>query len=236
MPKNQPKYFILILLFTAILAFGIYKLLNLNSNKPIQATKQSLKKTSSQKIFFPINNYSNRLNFRRFGQLVKPEDSESLICGRPFEGFHTGDDLEISGSEVNQEIPVFSIADGQVLSISKVDGYGGLLIIGYQLNNQTITAYYGHINLKTVKVKENEVVVPGQLLAYLGDQCSQQSGFERKHLHFSLHKGSEIDLLGYITDSSQLKDWLNPYQELIRLKAKIPSPFTLDNSRLTPEI
>lgn len=166
----------------------------------------------STKYFYPISNYDQRITAKTFGQLITPEDAKKLPCGALFSGFHTGDDLETTPEEANQDIPVYSIADGKVLSVSHISGYGGMIVASYILGPQQVTAYYGHIDLASATIKPNEDVRAGEKLAILGKACSAETDFERKHLHFALHKGTGVDYRGYVSSASELSDWLDPQE------------------------
>lgn len=154
----------------------------------------------------PISNYASRLTVRKFGQLVTPADAKTLVCGATFTGYHTGDDLETTPSEQNQPIPVSSVADGKIISVSWVKGYGGLIVAQYP----DFTAYYGHIDLSSTTLKSGDKITRGEFLANLGRGCSSQTDGERKHLHFALHRGLSTDLRGYVSAQNQLLNWLDP--------------------------
>jgi murein DD-endopeptidase MepM/ murein hydrolase activator NlpD len=173
---------------------------------------------STATFVYPITGYRARLQFRDFGKLVTPAQAKQLPCGFPFSGYHTGDDLEITPEEQNQEIPVYAVTSGQIISAGNVSGYGGLIVMrwpGY-------TAYYGHISLPSLGVSGGQEVTAGQKLAVLGNACSAQTDFERKHLHFAIHKGDTIDVRGYVQDTSELNAWENPNLFLVREEAKEP--------------
>lgn len=174
------------------------------------------------RYFYPISNYNNRINLRGYGKLVKLNDREPLACGVAFSGYHTGDDLEAAENEINQEMPVFAIARGKIVKAEFVKGYGGLIVIESMINDETITVYYGHIKLSSTDFKAGGQVKAGQRIAVLGDACSSETDGERKHLHFAIHQGREIDLYGYVNREADLKNWLNPSLYLAQLKAKNP--------------
>ncbi len=172
--------------------------------------------------FYPITNYASRITNRWYGKLITAADSKSLACGQPYQGYHTGDDLEVTKTELNQPVPVFAIARGTVLSAGPVSGYGGLIVIEHNLGNQTVTAYYGHINLSQTTVTQGQTVQAGQQITVLGDNCSSQTGGERKHLHFAIHQGSAVDVRGYVPNQATLANWLNPKENLASLNAQTP--------------
>jgi len=44
----------------------------------------------------------------------------------------------------------------------------------------------------------------------LGDHESAETDGERKHLHFGIHKGSDIDMRGYVAIEEELENWIDP--------------------------
>jgi murein DD-endopeptidase MepM/ murein hydrolase activator NlpD len=177
---------------------------------------------SQAAYYYPISNYINRITNRHYGQSITATNREGLPCGAAFSGLHTGDDLEVTSDELNKEVPVYAITDGTVRQASQVSGYGGLIVIQHQLNDQTVTAYYGHINLSKTTVKTNDKVKAGQPITVLGDACSSQTDNERKHLHFAIHQGDALNVKGYVTSQADLAAWLNPKETLEGLKAQNP--------------
>ena len=169
-----------------------------------------------------MTRYASRITNRWYGKKIVPSDNQGLPCGAPFSGYHVGDDLEVDQTELNADVPVYSIADGQVRQVSTVGGYGGLIVMQYTLNNQTVTAYYGHVNIARASVKAGDSVRAGEQLAVLGNACSTQTSGERKHLHFAIHKGSAIDVRGYAPTPDQLAAWLNPKETLAAVGAQEP--------------
>jgi murein DD-endopeptidase MepM/ murein hydrolase activator NlpD len=168
---------------------------------------------------YPISDYNNRIKYKAFGQYFIGTEPIPA-CGRQFTGYHDADDLEISEAEASTDVPVYAIADGTIRQISTVSGYGGLLILQVNLEGQEVTVNYGHVSISSVKVRVGDVVKTGQFLANLGKGCSMETDGERKHLHFAIHKGSQIDLAGYVPTQAELADWLNPKEELAKIGAK----------------
>ncbi len=160
-------------------------------------------------LYYPMTNYESRVLVRSFGQLVRPTDAVSP-CGAPFSGYHVADDLEVTINELNEEVAVYAIADGTVRQVGAVSGYGGLLVLETTINGQKYTVYYGHIDLNSTDLRVGDSVGLGQRLALLGAQCSSQTGGERKHLHFAIHKGLIVDVRGYVPNPSTLDSWVNP--------------------------
>ncbi len=212
-----------ILIFTLALIFFSLIPKALPSPKPaspLPAPQSS--GTPHSAIFYPITNYASRLSLRHFGQHLSPRDVGSVPCGEAFTGFHTGDDLEISPDEKDEDVPVYSVSKGTVTSVDSVSGYGGLIIISSELAGQPVTLYYGHVSLGSVIPAKGASVSPGEKLALLGAGCTRETSNERKHLHFGIHKGQTIDLRGYVQNQSDLTDWLNPEETLRSVSAISP--------------
>lgn len=172
--------------------------------------------------YYPLTRYQDRITVRWFGKGVAHADRIGLPCGDLFHGFHTADDLEAFPEELDREVPVFAIADGTVRQVGAVNGYGGLVVIKHVLNGKPMTVYYGHIDLGQTKVEEGDTVTAGKLITFLGDHCSSETSFERKHLHFGIHNDPDIDVRGYVLTQEDLRAWLNPKEILSQLKATEP--------------
>jgi murein DD-endopeptidase MepM/ murein hydrolase activator NlpD len=181
---------------------------------------QTVKPTPISNYYYPITDYNQRIQIHSYGTLVNPGDERVLVCGRAFSGYHTGDDLEIKPGEANIDVPIKAIATGTIKQVSWVSGYGGLIVADHNLKGQVVTAYYGHINLNSVSLKTGDGVAAGQVIGNLGQGCSQQTDFERKHLHFDIHKGTTLDVRGYVPSLSVLSQWLDPKVGLSLIGAK----------------
>ena len=46
-------------------------------------------------------------------------------------------------------------------------------------------------------------------MAVLGQGYSAETSDERKHLHLGIHKGSGIELKGYVSNKDQLTEWID---------------------------
>ncbi len=235
MRQKRIKIFSLVLALVAILilGMGVYFVVHTKKIQTSTTTKTPMisqltlsstpTKTVTSQFYYPISNYSQRKTLKWFGKDVTAADTKAEMCGANFTGYHVGDDLEILPGELNADVPVYSIADGVVREAQYVSGYGGLIVIQSEINNQTVTAYYGHINLASLQVKVGDKITAGQRLANLGAACSSQTDGERKHLHFAIHKSSAIDARGYVQNQAELSAWLDPSQFLVQLQAQLPA-------------
>lgn len=179
--------------------------------------------TGGNLVFFPMTNYRDRITNRKHGQLITPKDTQGLPCGTIFEGYHLGDDLEVTSAEVQAEVLVYAVADGVVRKKELVNGYGGLLVIEHTLDGQSFTANYGHIRMENNSLQVNDHVLAGQKIAVLGSGCSDDTDNERKHLHFAIRKGTTIGVKGYTDSQNELNEqWVNPTDFLETRKAILP--------------
>lgn len=214
------KMIIFGIIVLAILA-GVFFIVNKkNSDKPGQSVALPDQNTTKESgFYYPISDYDERLKIRKFGTRVVPGDEVSLACGQPFDGYHTGDDLEILPGEENAAIPVRAITDGVVERVGEVSGYGGLVIISHDLQDKKATAYYGHLSLSSIPHKKGDSISGGEVIGNLGKGCSEETDFERKHLHFDIYSDSGIDLRGYTDNKNELSLWLDPKTLLMELSA-----------------
>ncbi len=149
-------------------------------------------------VTFPVEEYAARRTSKTFGEYIQDR----------FRGYHVGDDVEFV--DVAAEVPVVAIAEGSVEEVEWVSGYGGLIRMKHTIENDTVTALYGHVDLKSAEVEVGDSVKIGQFLANLGDHESQETDGERKHLHFGLYRGSERRMDGYEATPEAVSTWLNP--------------------------
>lgn len=195
------------------------------SDSAVPNTTPSPSQTFAPTLVYPLDNFAARITANDFGQYYPPggtTNPDRKVCSNAtyYVGYHTANDLETFPNELNIAVPVKSIADGTVREVSPVSGYGGLIVIEYNLGGSTYTAYFGHINLATATVKAGDHVTAGEHIADLGSQCSNINGNVRKHLHFGLHKGTTIDVRGYVPDQTTLSNWVDPKVLLSSLGAQ----------------
>lgn len=155
----------------------------------------------------PLSKANERITKKPFGIFIDP--ATSPVQPERFSGFHTGTDFEIFPEELNEDVEVSAICAGEVLQKSFVGGYGGVIIQSCTFNNEPATVLYGHLNLKNSPVDTGDIVKKDELLATLADNQSRDSDGERKHLHLGIHKGSGIELRGYVQNKNALKGWID---------------------------
>lgn len=229
----------IIILILLLVAVGIYLLVYANPAKkqnnppttqPLASTtpKPTLSKKPSPAIvnplinaktglYYPLPDFASRISLNPFGRHFSSSstprsDYPDRVCPNNtlYNGYHTASDLEVSQSEDTKQVPVYAIAGGTVRFAESARGYGGLIIIRFNYHWQSYMAIYGHIDIRTLRVKFGKEVKAGQILANLAPPCSIYSGNNRKHLHFGIHKGQSLDTRGYVPTSGQLNQWLDP--------------------------
>jgi murein DD-endopeptidase MepM/ murein hydrolase activator NlpD len=154
----------------------------------------------------PIDNFISGQTKKKFGQYITP--ATSPVQPEKFTGYHTGVDIEVPQDET--DVPVFALADGNVLFVGRVNGYGGVIIMQFIYQDQSYTALYGHIRLSSSSLKQGDQVMRGQQLAVLGSPNSAETDGERKHLHFAIHQGTALEYRGYVQKPAELSNWLDP--------------------------
>lgn len=177
-----------------------------NSNNPNWENLKTEELVSHQQA--PLVDFQLRITKKPFGIFIDPETSP--VQPERFRGFHTGTDFEIFSEELEKDVEVFSVCEGEVIQINYVSGYGGMIIQKCTLEDQPITVLYGHVDLtNATQIKIGEIQPQNSFLAMLAPEKSYYSGGERKHLHLGLHKGNEIDLRGYVQEKIQLESWID---------------------------
>ncbi|MDI6777887.1 MAG: M23 family metallopeptidase [Patescibacteria group bacterium] len=156
----------------------------------------------------PLERAGERVTKKPFGIFITPQNSP--VQPERFSGYHTGADFEIFPEELNSDVEVKAICSGKLLASRTAGGYGGLAVESCELNNQSITVVYGHINISSVKFKTGDQIKSGDIIALLGTNKSTETNGERKHLHLAVHKGSGIDIRGYVQNQSELSRWADP--------------------------
>ncbi len=164
-------------------------------------------KTLSQTVD-PIDNALARITKKPFGKHITPKTSP--VQPERFQGYHTGADLEIIAEEQNVDVPVKALCDGKLLVARYASGYGGVAVESCVLDKQSVAVIYGHIRLSSIKVKVGDQLKAGDFLAKLGKGYGSETDGERKHLHLGIHRGANINVLGYVAAKSQLSAWLDP--------------------------
>lgn len=136
-----------------------------------------------------------------------------------FNGYHVGLDIEIPTEKLPPEdakiIPVTAIADGIVLEVKQVSGYGGVIVIKHQVELLKPTAVYGHIDFSSARFAVGDFVKKGEVIAFLGEDKTNETDGERQHLHFALYDDNgdvenPVHIQGYESRVADVDNWINP--------------------------
>lgn len=212
---NKKYFWIILLIIIAGIFFGFSykkvfkKTATTNTSAPASTpapTSTPTPTTSQSQYALPVANFSSGQTKKVFGQYITP--ATSPVQPEKFTGYHTGVDIEQEQNDI--DVPVYAINDGTVKFSGRVGGYGGVIIYETTINNETVTILYGHTRLSSAEKKVGDTVSKGEKLAVLGTGYSNETDGERKHLHFSIHKGSQIEYRGYVKNESELLNWINP--------------------------
>lgn len=183
-----------------------------NSQNESQVQKIEQVEQLQPKYVDPLPNALSRITKKPFGIFITPKTSP--VRPERFSGYHNAIDLETTLDEQNIDMPVKVLCDGKLLVARTASGYGGVAVQSCTLDGKAVTVIYGHINLTSINAKIGDQLKAGDFLANLGKGFSSQTDGERKHLHLSVHKGTGVNILGYVQNKNQLKDWIDPAKYL----------------------
>lgn len=210
------RYYKLIIVIALVVGvyFGINRglvvpdqLVKINDHQPTSLNNTNMLPVANL-IVVPISDALARVSKKPFGIKISPSDSP--VSPEKFSGYHTGTDFETSEAEKDIAVAIFAICDGKLLVKKQASGYGGLIVQSCQLDKQAITVVYGHVSLTSVSLVLGDNIKVGQSIALLGKGFSAETDGERKHLHLSVHLGSEVNILGYVAKPEELRNWLDP--------------------------
>lgn len=160
---------------------------------------------------WPLDNTENRALLLNFGMYVTPDPGQNPIDPpERWTGYHTAQDIEIFPDEIDKDVPVFAACNGKVIFKGEVNGYGGVLIQLCKLNLEDVTVLYGHINPHRIEADMDQELNIGDRIGILGSHKTRDAGYNRKHLHFQIHRGPEIVLRGYVSRPEDLSSYINP--------------------------
>ncbi|HLN19417.1 MAG TPA: M23 family metallopeptidase [Patescibacteria group bacterium] len=164
--------------------------------------------TSQNNPAMPIDRASDRVTKKPFGIYVTPQNSP--VNPERFTGYHTGTDFETFPEEADLDVTVNAILPGKIVYKKWTSGYGGLLVEESMIDNSPVTIIYGHLNLYSIDKKIGSELTKGERIGVLGKGYSKETDGERKHLHLAIHKGTVIDLKGYVKSKNELNNWIDP--------------------------
>lgn len=176
------------------------------------ATINDTAKNSNAKFVSPISRAGERVTKKPFGIFITKQNSP--VQPERFSGYHTGTDFETFPDEQNSDVPIFAITDGRILLKKSASGYGGVLVESGMIDNQPVTIIYGHLNLASINKKTGDTLSAGEQIGILGKGFSSETDGERKHLHLGIHRGSPVNIVGYVAKKSDLGGWVDPLSVL----------------------
>ena len=176
------------------------------SNTQATTTTQT-SPTPAAKLTMPILNGLERITKKPFGIYITPQ--KSPVSPEKFKGYHTGTDFETFENEQDTEVKISAACDGKLLLKKYATGYGGVAVQSCVIDGQNVTVLYGHLKLASIALKTGDAMSAGDNIGVLGKGYSTETDGERKHLHFSIHKGTGVVLLGYVQNKADLTNWLN---------------------------
>jgi murein DD-endopeptidase MepM/ murein hydrolase activator NlpD len=142
-----------------------------------------------------------------FGIHIKPQTSP--VQPERFQGYHTGTDFEIFPEEIDAEIPVHAICSGKLLVKKSASGYGGVAVESCEMEKSPIMVIYGHLKLTSISAKIGDPISIGDTIGILGKGYSAETDRERKHLHLGFHRGTTVNIRGYVSAKSELSSWID---------------------------
>lgn len=161
---------------------------------------------TTSKLLEPVDGFLQRITKKPFGIYITP--ATSPVQPEKFTGYHTGVDAEFT--DVADKVEVKAMATGTVVLTRRVSGYGGVVVIRHDINDQQILTLYGHLDPASL-VAVNTQVSAGQVIGKLGEGYTAATDYERKHLHLAMLKGKTVDLRGYVNTEKELSaGWYNP--------------------------
>lgn len=166
----------------------------------------------AQEWYYPMDRYEERITIKDFGMLIDDDfykGKEHLFPYNTFYGYHAAVDLEVFSEEKNESVPVYAVAKGKITFVGHIQGYGG--VIRQEVDGGNRTALYGHVKITGFSPHASDIVNAGEMIGYLGDEFSDQTSQERKHLHFGIYKGKDYSFHGHETSEKILtENWENP--------------------------
>jgi len=212
---------IILLLLVGLVYFVIFKLnkpiisqpsANINVNTSLPAVNEQTNinvqpANPAPNILEPISSALSRVTKKPFGIYITAQNSP--VSPERFSGYHIGVDFETTVEEQNIDVPIYAICDGSLALKKYATGYGGVAVQSCQIDGSDVTVVYGHLRLNSITGEVGQEFKAGDKIAVLGKGYSTETDGERKHLHLGIHKGKDINLLGYVQKTDELTNWLD---------------------------
>jgi hypothetical protein len=198
------------IIILGVIAIGVITalLMRQQGSEPAESPAvSSLASPAAETFAPPISGALARVTKKPFGLYVSPTDSP--VSPERFTGYHTGSDFETLPSEQDADVPIYAICAGPLREKRTASGYGGVAVQQCMFDGASITVVYGHLKLTSIAAVAGEHLAAGERLGILGKGYSTETDGERKHLHLGIHKGSVIDIRGYVQAPADLSAWVN---------------------------
>jgi len=190
-------------------AQNIEKLVVENNPAPnIISSNDYVVKNNPSEFVAPLNRVGERVTKKPFGIFITSQNSP--VQPERFRDYHSGTDFEIFPEELNVDVSVKAVCAGKIKMKKYASGYGGVLVEDCILDNNLITVIYGHLKLASIQKNAGNNLAAGETIGILGADKSVETDGERKNLHLGFHKGTSVNILGYVQNKNELLDWLNP--------------------------
>jgi len=160
----------------------------------------------------PLSLALERVTKKPFGIKVSPGNSP--VSPEKFSGYHTGVDFEILPGEENVDVSVSAVCSGPLVLRKYASGYGGVAVQKCNLENNIVTVIYGHLRFSSIGQSVGDEILSGDNIGVLGKGYSVETDGERKHLHLGIHRGSAVNLLGYVQSEKDLSNWIDAMKYL----------------------
>jgi hypothetical protein len=212
----------IIVVLAVIMTYNIYNVITAKQTivennlpekvKDIVASQMAAEKASPEvspsPFSPPLERAEERITKKPFGIFIAPQNSP--VRPERFRGFHTGTDFEIFPDELDADVLAAAVCDGKIAQKKYASGYGGLLVESCELDGQPVTVVYGHLKLASIAKKAGDTLAKREEIGILGKNFSAETSGERKHLHLGIHRGSSVDIRGYVSKEADLSGWVDP--------------------------
>lgn len=206
------------LLIAGVVIIGLGFVFIKRANAPTQPSSTAHPSPSAQVLRnqndIPLTQARERITKKHFGTYVTPQNSP--VQPERFTGYHTGTDFETTPDEATANITVRVICTGPLLVKRFASGYGGVAVQSCTMSEQPVTVIYGHLKLSSITAPVGQSLEKGVSLGILGKGYSSETDGERKHLHLGIHRGTSINIKGYVSSSSELNNWIDPESVLFK--------------------
>ncbi|OGY90756.1 MAG: hypothetical protein A3B30_02400 [Candidatus Komeilibacteria bacterium RIFCSPLOWO2_01_FULL_52_15] len=181
-------------------------------NKPVAPEPPVQPAVALNDFVAPLSEAKARITKKPFGIKITP--GTSPVQPERFSGYHSGVDFETSADEQDGDVQIRAVCTGELVVKRYATGYGGVAVQRCRIENQDVMIVYGHVRLTSIATQQGETLLAGDILGVLGKGYSSETDGERKHLHLGIHKGTTVNIRGYVQIQQELRDWIDAAQYL----------------------